>query len=789
MNDKSPDKVNYAELLRPYLKNWKWFGFSVIFAIFLAVLHIRYSTPEYSVKGKIQILEDQGASSEIGAFSDLGAYNGGNIKVEDEIEVLNSRSNFLEVVKKLGLNVRVKALGRIHDTELYTDRPFNVNFLTPDSTVYKSQGNFLIEILSETSFRFVENEDSPPKQYDFGSKVSTESLDFLLTPNHPDIGSLTENTYQLTVTPVSVSALSYQSKMQIFITDELSNIVSINLNDPVPQKAENIINTLVDTYNQNAINNKKLIAERTSNFINERIGEIYGELSTVDESEEEFKSTRGITDVDAQANINLTIGATSRQELQNAQVQLSIANAIKNDIDIMTGFELLPPYSGEGNLSAGIEQYNQFVLERNNLLKSSGERNPTVVNLSTQLGQLKANLRSSLERRINELRLQVNNLSGQLSRINSQIYTTPRNERALRDIARQKETTEALYLYLLQKREESQITFANTPPKSTIIDRAYLSSPFPVSPKVPIILVSSIVLGFLIPFSFIYINGLVDNKVHNKLGLEKLVRKIPVLAELPRLGSKEKMLVKSGDRSVLAESLRILRTNLDYLLKIQNKTLEGHVIFVTSSVPGEGKTFVASNLAMIYAKANKKVLLVGGDIRNPKLNQFYSGKNVDKLKRVSGNKDNKGLTDYLISDTLSARDITNTLLVSDQTVDIIHSGKLMPNPAELLMNDRLEEFVSEVREQYDYVIVDTAPMVVVSDTMLMSKFSDMVLYLTRADFTNQNVLDFPLKMNEEGKIKNLSFIVNGVKDSNLGYGGKYGYGYGQPSKKWWKLSA
>jgi capsular exopolysaccharide synthesis family protein len=292
----------------------------------------------------------------------------------------------------------------------------------------------------------------------------------------------------------------------------------------------------------------------------------------------------------------------------------------------------------------------------------------------------------------------------------------------------------------------------------------------------------------MIPFGIIYIGQLFDNKIHNKLNLEQLVGGLPVLAELPRWAKKEKTLVSTGDRSVLAESMRILRANLDFMLKSKKKTSGGNLIFVTSSVPGEGKTFLASNLAMIYAKADKKVLLIGGDIRNPKIDQFYSGKNVDKLKRVSGNQDNKGLTDYLIDDSLTARDITNTMLVTDQTVDIIHSGKLMPNPAELLMNDRLESLVDEIRNKYDYIIVDTAPMVVVSDTMLMTKFADIVLYVTRADFTNKKVLAFPIKLNDDGKLINLAFIVNGVKETNLGYGGKYGYGYGKTVKKWWNVA-
>jgi capsular exopolysaccharide synthesis family protein len=562
------------------------------------------------------------------------------------------------------------------------------------------------------------------------------------------------------------------------------------LDEPVQQKGIDIVNALIDTYNQNAVKDKKEIADRTEAFINDRITEMYSELSTVDESAEAYKSSRGIaTDVASQSNINLNLSAASRQELRNAEVQLNLATQIKNYIDSQSGFEVLPVNIGlnDPNIAGVTSSYNDLVQRRNNLLTSSNERNPTIVNLDQQLTSMKRSLQSSLESMINNLTLQVNNLSGQLSRITAQIYSAPGQERAIRDIDRERQITETLYLYLLQKREEAQITYASSSPKSKIIDWAYGTSPDPVSPKKPIILLAAMILGLLAPFSLIYLNQLLDNKVHNKVGLEKLVGSIPVLAELPRLGKNERTLVNSGDRSVLAESLRILRTNLDYLLKTKKKTEGANVIFVTSSVPAEGKTFVASNLAMIYAKASKKVLLLGGDIRNPKINQFYSGKNVDSLNRGSANKDNKGLTDFLVDEFLTPREVISSMLVTDQTVDIIHSGKLMPNPAELLMSDRMGELFEEVRKHYDYIIVDTAPLMVVSDTMMISKYADLVLYVTRADVTETKVLEFPLKMHEEGKLNGLSFVVNGVKDTNLGYGGKYGYGYGKTTKKWWKV--
>jgi capsular exopolysaccharide synthesis family protein len=275
--------------------------------------------------------------------------------------------------------------------------------------------------------------------------------------------------------------------------------------------------------------------------------------------------------------------------------------------------------------------------------------------------------------------------------------------------------------------------------------------------------------------------------VHNKVNLEKHVGSIPVLAELPKLSKKENTLVRSNERTVLAESLRILRTNLDYIIKSKRNSTKGSIIYVTSSVPGEGKTFIASNLAMIFANTNKKVLLIGADIRNPKIYQFYSGKNIDKMGKAYRNKENQGLTEYLVDPNVGYKDIISSMLVYEHTIDIIYSGKIPPNPADLLMNDRMSELLENVKLEYDYIVVDTAPLMVVSDTLLISEYADLILYATRAGVTELKVLDFPLKLFREGKLKGLSFIVNDVKSSNLGYGGRYGYGYGKSVKKWWRI--
>lgn len=793
MNSKAsgilPNRIDYKELIRPYLKQWKWFVASLILALVLAFLYIRYTTPEFAVQGKVQILEDQGAATEMSAFRDLEILSGGNNKVEDEIEILNSRTNMIEVIRQLGLNIKVSALGNISNTELYRNPPFKVKFLIPDTLVYRSMGQFYIKILSATSFSLSEEEDAPTTIHSFGNTIDSSLGEFVLIPESTQMGSLKDREYKISINPIDFVAQNYKDKLLVSVTSEYSSIVTLKLNDAVEEKAVDIVNGLIDTYNNNAVQDRKAIADRTAEFINERIADIYGDLSTVDESAQDYKTERGITDVSSQSNLNLNVGAANQQELQDANIQLNIASSMESIVKGQEGYELLPANIGlsDQTIANTTARYNELVLERNRLLKSSNEKNPIIVNIDQQLNGLKRTLESSLNSMTNNLNLRVNNLSSQLSQINARIYAAPRNERALRDIARQQQTTEALYLYLLQKREESQISFASASPKSKVIDRAYGVSPFPVSPKKSIIMLASFMLGLALPFSLIYANELLDNKVHNKVKLEKLVGDIPVLAELPRVGRKDSMLVKSGERTVLAESLRILRTNLDYLIRTHKKPGAANLIFVTSSVPGEGKTFVASNLAMILANTGKKVLLIGADIRNPKIYQFYSGKDVDKLGRPYRNKENKGLTEYLVDRSLGYQDIISSMLVHNETVDVIYSGKIPPNPAELLMTERMEDLLKTVATHYDYVIVDTAPLMVVSDTLLISKFADQIVYVTRAGMTDLKVLEYPLKLSSEGKLSGLSFVVNGVKVSNLGYGGKYGYGYGKTTKKWWKL--
>ena len=792
MNSKSSanfnDDSSLKDAISTYVKQWKWFVLSVVFMIGAAYVYLRYATPEYASGAKLEIIEDKNSSSELSAFSDMQLLTGGNNTVEDEIQILNSRSNFIQVVKQLELNVKLIALGIFKNSEVYTQKPIKINFIANDSIINEASFSFFIELTSGNTFGYSLDLDSPSKIFSYGNKVSTEIGDIVLTPISPYFERYQGKKIQVIINPVYTVAEAYLDKVSIAPASAASKIITISINDPVQKKATDIINWLILTYNTNAIEDKKLIADKTTDFINARIREISTDLTSTDQTAEDFKTSRGITDIASEANLAMNVGASSRQELENAKMQLNIASGVREYVSGENGYEVLPTNIGlsDPTIANTTAKYNELVSERNRLLQSADEKNPIVVNLDQQLNSLKQTMNSSLEGMERNLGMQVNNLSGQLARMNSIKYSAPRNQRALTDITRQQQTTESLYLYLLQKREESQISAASSPAQSNIIDGAHAMGDEPVSPKVPITFLAALILGLMIPFGIIYINDLLDNKIHNKNGLEKLLdNQVPVLAELPRITKKESKLITKNDRSVLSESLRILRTNLDYLIK-SKKGLKNNIIYVTSSVPGEGKTFLSSNLAMVFASTDKKVLLIGADIRNPKLYNFFTHPEIDKLGKPGRSKD-VGLTEYLYDDSVNIKDIITPMLAYTNTIDVIYSGKIPPNPAELLMSPKMKSLFDQVAEMYDYVIVDTAPLLVVTDTLLISEYANHTLYVTRAGVTENRVIEYPLKLNDEGKLNGLSFVVNDVNDSNLGYGGKYGYGYGKTTTKWWKF--
>ncbi|HBU76826.1 MAG TPA: tyrosine protein kinase, partial [Muricauda sp.] len=438
---------------------------------------------------------------ELAVFQDLGAFQGQMNPIIDEIEIIKSRSNFVEVVKKLQLNTQIFRLGNILDSEIYRDSPFNLNFKESDSIVSQSGFSFYLNVMSDATFGYKRQEDEPYKQNTFGSNISTPLGDMIITPSVENIKIYKDNEFRIVIRPATVVADSYRGRVQITPLERSSNILSLYLQDRIQHRAQDIINELIAVYNENAIEDKKIAADKTSNFIDARITEIYSNLYNVDQSAEEFKTNRGITDISSESNINLSVGMENRQQLESASLQLNMASSMKDMVENQDGYEILPSNLGlsDQTITGTTARYNQLVAERNRLLESSSNLNPVVQNLDKELNTLKSSLLSSLNNTTGNLELQINSLARQQSRINSRIYSAPGNERELRDITRKLETTESLYLYLLEKREEAQIAFASASPPSSIVDAAYSTSSAPVAPNKMINYVAALFLGFVLP--------------------------------------------------------------------------------------------------------------------------------------------------------------------------------------------------------------------------------------------------------------------------------------------------
>ncbi|MFD1613932.1 GumC family protein [Gelatiniphilus marinus] len=771
------DNFNLKKTLSLYTKQWKWFVLSLILCIGFAYVNLRYTTPKYLAVAKIMLLDDKDNSS-VGALNDLSIFSDReDAMVEDEIQVIKSRSFLRNIVKELSLNVRYYTKGRVYESELYKSTPILVNFIESDSIINNTNSNFYIEILSDTHFNYRRNEDGQPKKYTFGETVPTGFGGIIITPKIKSIENNIGNNIRVNITKAEFLAESLKDRISIAPTGKSSKVVQVSLVDPVIEKAKDIVNTLIDEYNNYTIKKKNEISDSTALFIDRRIRLVEKNLINVDDSIVGFKTSNKITDVVSEAGQFLNSSVANEQQIDAAKMQLSQLNYVKETLGDETGkYNAIPSNLGAGDptISALSSRYNELLERRKSLLKSAGSQNPIVLELNQTIAGVRQNLQQSISSSSTSLRIQINSLESQSRRINSKITSVPGQENRLRGIERERQTIESLYLYLLQKKEEAAISLTATSPSAKIIDAAYNSAGGPISPNKQIAYASAILLGFLIPFGVFYTKNLLDTKIHNKEDLEGEINNITVLGEIPKVNS-NKVLVEKNDRSILSESFRIIRTNFDYIKRTRKVKEYDNVVFVTSTINGEGKSFFSMNMALTLANTNKKVLLIGADIRNPKLLLGLDEKRKNELAKV-------GLTEYLVDKSVTVEDAINNYDIKGNKIDILLSGKVPPNPAELLMSDRMHPLFDKVSEKYDYVIVDTAPAMLVTDTLLFSQYAGHTIYLTRADYTEKRILNFAKELHAENKLKGMMLVVNDVKQSNFGYGAKYGY-YGAKQKK------
>lgn len=760
--------IDIKQIIEQYLYYWKWFVVSVIVTLCLAFVYLRFASPQYKVDAKILLEKEDKATGELSGLAELSTLTGGSGQsafVLDQIDVLKSRRLLRKVIERNNLQNTFYLKDNIKETEvLESDSPIKI--VSASLKKGKDIGAFNIEILSSNTFSINEKGGVSLENQQFGKTIQTDFGTIVITPNQ-DLSKYVGNDVLVVVQSIDRTIDKLQKLVQISPNAEKqSYIINFSITGPVIEKSKIILNSLIDQYNQDVSDDNNKVTQATSKFINSRLELIGKDLDLADKKVQDYKSANNMTDLSAESELNLKTLSEADKDVLEKRTQVQLVDYMRESMNKNSDLQLLPSNIGLSDLSIEntLIEYNKMVLERDDLLKSSTAENPIVKNLTENIRSLKRSLIISLDNYRSVLKLALVNAEGKKDQIQGKVSSIPNQELGFREISRQQQTVEAIYLFLLQKREENEIKASARPDILKVIDAAY-GSTIPVAPKKSIILFGALIIGLIIPFAILYLKFILDNKVQSRKDVEALIN-APILGEVP---SSSDPVVKDNDRSSLAEAFRILRTNISFMLGTKK---DSAVIFVTSTTSGEGKSFISTNLSRILAMSGKKVLLLGADIRSPKVLNYLG---LSHLQHT-----NIGITQFLINPDM---DIENIIIKKPESYqfDIIYSGYIAPNPAELLMNGHFDKIIQYGRENYDFVIVDTAPVSLVTDTLLISDNADLTVYVTRANYLDKRMLNVPKELFEEGKLKNLAFVLNDV-DFAKGYGYGYGYGYGDTGK-------
>lgn len=780
-DEQSQEEVlDLREQFRPYLSKWYWFVLGAIAAVVAAWFFLRYSVPVYSTESTLLIKEVKKSSSgqpEMSVISEIsGIGSMGANSVLNEKQILKSTNLMLSVVKELGLETSIYSQGNIREFELYKDSaPFTVRIISeqkkgqyPSKPVFAKIEGDKILLDSESFKKSIRTPFNKALSMPFGVIMFQKNGNSKGTGNNP------EHSYRLSFMSGTNRAKAYAQKLNVEIVEKETTVLKMSMNDPVSEKAEDILNRLAVNYNREAVLDKNSEAQKTAEFIDERVRLIGEELGQVEGQKEEFKVRNNIADISTEAEISLQTSSKTRQSQIENEAQLETVNSLLGYLNTQNSNQILPLNIGlnDSETSANMGLYNQLVTERARLLESSTTLNPVVQDITKQISDLRTSIAGSLNRTRTALQINKNAIQGEQNRLGGRISKVPFQEKMFRSIERQQTIKEELYLLLLQKREEAAISLAIAAPKARIVDYAF-TAPVPVSPKKQMVYLGALIIGLLLPFVTIYLLGLLNNKLQSVQDLDKLSGGKPVIGEIPSLVKGEGELVKVNDLSPMAEAFRILITNIGFMLP---KKEEGKVILVTSTVKGEGKTFISVNLALTLASPRTKVIIIGSDIRNPQLQRYNESR-----------KGLIGLAEFMYDSSITREEITHATTFNPHC-DVIYSGAITPNPTELLSNGRYRELIQSLKNSYDYIVLDTAPLMLVTDSFLIADVADMTLYVTRARYTEKKLINFASTQIAQNKIKNTAFLLNDVDTANssYGYGYKYGYGYGATQKKTWR---
>ena len=770
---KSRPNLTFHDFMHLILSNWYWFILSLILFGLAAEYYIRRTPPVYQRTASIQIKDSRkGTGAELAAFSDIAGITGRN-SVDNEIHILESYSLMERVVNKYNLATTYTTKGRIRTTDLYGRVPMTVSFIDISpresgsfSYTMDDEGNAHIKGFSEEGF----SATVAP-----GDTITTPLGAIVMTPTKYF------DKYKHLEVKVSRSTLNnavehYRKKLECEIADKQSSVINLTMNDEVAQRAEDVINGIIDAYDEDGIKDKLKIADITEQLINERLAILSEELNIADANIAKFKQDNQLYSPENEATmiseeitkLNTQLIALNN-EISVAEFMLEAASQNQDDFEAIPVLNIT---SGGSNAAyvAEINTYNEYVLDYKRLKGEAAENNPVVVTLQSQLSTMRQQITKSLTTHIEGLKLQLGNLNNELDSVYGSMQGSPNREKELMAMMRDQSVKQQLYLYLKTKGEENALTRSNADSNASVIDRAHGSNE-PISPHTTLIYMLAFVVGLLIPFAILYICELLNTKVRSHKEVESAIS-APFAGIIPRYEGKRHghdIVVREDGRDNISEAFRILRTNLNFM-SVDNPI---KVIMLTSSVPHSGKTFVASNLAMTLAMSDKRVIIVDLDLRRRTLTKLMGHRN-----------DRRGVTSYLTGGIEALKDNITTN-EQNSNLDMLFAGPQPPNPTELLMSKRMEELIEALRQSYDYIVIDSVPAMAVADAMVVDRYVDHTIYVVRQGNLDRRQLPDIEALHTEKRFHNMSILFNGATISKRSYGYGYTYyGYDDEGSTW-----
>ena len=776
-------KIIYTTLIL----NWQWFVLSLIICLSAAAIMLRYTTPMYQSYAKLLIKDDnnggrRGGRSYIANSSTLGMMTNTE-GIDNEMEILKSTALATEAVKQLKLYTVYTLEGHIKDHLLYKNQPVNVDLdvahietlKRPISLVIDKDENGKLHVTGTYTY-VPEDPDKPSKTYAINrtfdvlpARIITSVGIITFTAN--TLSPMPEDRNELvTIYPPKMIAGKYSGALTVNQLSKSTSIAGLTLTDEMPQRANDYLKQLVFSYNMQANEDKNEIAMRTEQFINSRLEKINTELGATEGSLEATKRQYKIVNPEATGALGFTNTDQFTQKLADMDMQIELLRSLQQYMNEPGNkYQTLPSNVGLNDAAAStlINDYNKIVMERNRLLRSANENSPTITPLTAQLDDLSSSIRRAMTQVQRNAQIQRNSILQEYNRYSSMIYSSPEQERVLNQIGRQQEVKSGLYLMLLQKREENSISLAATADKGKLIDDPVSFGQ--ISPKKSIILLIALVIGLAIPAIVLFLINFFRYKIEGHEDVARLTT-LPIIGDVAIASetakTKADIVVHENQNNVMEEVFRSIRSNIQFMLKEDQK-----VIMFTSTTSGEGKTFTAANLAVSFALLGKKVLVMGLDIRKPRLTNLFELK--DK---------NIGITNLLVHDNPTHEDICANILNSgvNRNLDIMPAGPIPPNPAELVSRESLDNIFATLRKEYDYIIVDTAPVGLVTDTLMIARVADLTVYMCRADYTPKSSFEFINSLSAQKKLPQVSIVINGIDMSKKKYGYYYGYGkYGK----------